>query len=244
MCLGVEATSDINYIGLIPFIACSEWGPLNIERLTHRGLSHTLMSPSLESSSIFGSSRSILGLALAEACLQGPPLLKGYLFLTKLILRVGKINNNSCTEYGRIPRYGHSGSSSDDDSHTILSRVGEVSTAHATIKPETKPGLDKIEVPTPCMAFPSPPWIGSDPILAIKLLPDSAHLPLKLGGPLRYMEGGCPCNRGGAMSQATFKLKARNSKVFRLKVRKDSMVVPLLGLNPATFLVDHPVVTG
>ncbi|KAK4384623.1 hypothetical protein Sango_3042500 [Sesamum angolense] len=34
--------------------------------------------------------------------------------------RLCRINNNSCTEYGRIPRYGHSGSPSEDDSHTIL----------------------------------------------------------------------------------------------------------------------------
>ncbi|GKA04329.1 hypothetical protein Tco_0677110 [Tanacetum coccineum] len=37
------------------------------------------------------------------------------------------INNNSCTEYGRIPRYGHSGSPSEDDSHTILAGAGEAS---------------------------------------------------------------------------------------------------------------------
>nr|GLL21600.1 Domain X [Ipomoea trifida] len=43
--------------------------------------------------------------------------------------RPGPINNNSCTEYGRIPRYGHSGSPSEDDSHTILARAGEASTA-------------------------------------------------------------------------------------------------------------------
>ncbi|GJT80738.1 hypothetical protein Tco_1055080, partial [Tanacetum coccineum] len=41
------------------------------------------------------------------------------------------INNNSCTEYGRIPRYGHSGSPSEDDSHTILARAGEASTSKA-----------------------------------------------------------------------------------------------------------------
>ncbi|KAK4843484.1 hypothetical protein QYF36_008605 [Acer negundo] len=29
--------------------------------------------------------------------------------------RLRRINNNSCTEYGRIPRYGHSGSPSEDD---------------------------------------------------------------------------------------------------------------------------------
>ncbi|KAF5797029.1 hypothetical protein HanRHA438_Chr08g0370851 [Helianthus annuus] len=34
-------------------------------------------------------------------------------------------------EYGRIPRYGHSGSPSEDDSHTILARAGEVSTSKA-----------------------------------------------------------------------------------------------------------------
>ncbi|CAK7328599.1 unnamed protein product [Dovyalis caffra] len=43
--------------------------------------------------------------------------------------RLRRINNNSCAEYGRIPWYGHSGSSSEDDSHTILSRAGEASTA-------------------------------------------------------------------------------------------------------------------
>ncbi|GJV77031.1 hypothetical protein Tco_1508615 [Tanacetum coccineum] len=32
------------------------------------------------------------------------------------------------TEYGRIPRYGHSGSPPEDDSHTILARAGEAST--------------------------------------------------------------------------------------------------------------------
>nr|GEY94593.1 hypothetical protein [Tanacetum cinerariifolium] len=35
------------------------------------------------------------------------------------------INNNSFMDYGRIPRYGHSGSPSEDDSHTILARTGE-----------------------------------------------------------------------------------------------------------------------
>nr|GFA96520.1 hypothetical protein [Tanacetum cinerariifolium] len=42
-----------------------------------------------------------------------------------------RINNNSCTEYGRIPRYGHSGSPSEEDSHTILARAGEASMSKA-----------------------------------------------------------------------------------------------------------------
>ncbi|KAI5677306.1 hypothetical protein M9H77_08256 [Catharanthus roseus] len=42
--------------------------------------------------------------------------------------RLCRINNNSCTEYSRIPRYGHSRSPSEDDYHTILARVGEAST--------------------------------------------------------------------------------------------------------------------
>ncbi|KAI0493878.1 hypothetical protein KFK09_024004 [Dendrobium nobile] len=42
-----------------------------------------------------------------------------------------RINNHSCTEYGRIPRYGHSGSPSEDNSHTILARAGEASTGKA-----------------------------------------------------------------------------------------------------------------
>ncbi|KAG9438660.1 hypothetical protein H6P81_021403 [Aristolochia fimbriata] len=45
--------------------------------------------------------------------------------------RLRRINNHSCTEYGRIPRYGHSGSPSEDDSHTILARAGEASTGKA-----------------------------------------------------------------------------------------------------------------
>ncbi|KAL0008386.1 hypothetical protein SO802_009888 [Lithocarpus litseifolius] len=45
--------------------------------------------------------------------------------------RLCKINNNSCTKYGRIPRYSHSGSPSEDDSHTILARAGEASTGKA-----------------------------------------------------------------------------------------------------------------
>ncbi|PKU61784.1 putative mitochondrial protein ymf40 [Dendrobium catenatum] len=45
--------------------------------------------------------------------------------------RLRRINNHSCTEYGRIPRYGHSGSPSEDNSHTILARAGEASTGKA-----------------------------------------------------------------------------------------------------------------
>ncbi|KAK8669818.1 hypothetical protein V6N13_104587 [Hibiscus sabdariffa] len=45
--------------------------------------------------------------------------------------RLCRINNNSCTEYGRIPRYGHSGSPSEDDSHTIFARAEEASTGKA-----------------------------------------------------------------------------------------------------------------
>ncbi|GKC88500.1 hypothetical protein Tco_1149149, partial [Tanacetum coccineum] len=41
-----------------------------------------------------------------------------------------RINNNSCTEYGRIPQYGHSRSLSEDDSHIILARVEEASTTN------------------------------------------------------------------------------------------------------------------
>ncbi|KAF3488552.1 hypothetical protein F2Q69_00052945 [Brassica cretica] len=46
-----------------------------------------------------------------------------------LVIRLRMINNNSCTKYGRIPRYGHSGSPSEDDSHTIFARAGKASTA-------------------------------------------------------------------------------------------------------------------
>ncbi|MCD7468188.1 hypothetical protein HAX54_006154 [Datura stramonium] len=44
---------------------------------------------------------------------------------------IHKIKNHSCTEYGRIPRYGHSGSPSEGNSHTILARAGEGSTGKA-----------------------------------------------------------------------------------------------------------------
>ncbi|KAF3641241.1 NADH dehydrogenase subunit 4 [Capsicum annuum] len=44
-----------------------------------------------------------------------------------------RINNHSCTEYGRIPRYGHSGSPSEGDSHTILARARETSMVKAPI---------------------------------------------------------------------------------------------------------------
>ncbi|KAK4343795.1 hypothetical protein RND71_036889 [Anisodus tanguticus] len=45
--------------------------------------------------------------------------------------RLCRINNHSCTEYDRIPRYGHSGSPSEGDSHIILARAGEASTGKA-----------------------------------------------------------------------------------------------------------------
>ncbi|EEF40885.1 conserved hypothetical protein [Ricinus communis] len=46
--------------------------------------------------------------------------------------RLSRINNNSSIEYGKIPQYGHSGSSSEDDSRTILSRAEEASMGKAS----------------------------------------------------------------------------------------------------------------
>ncbi|KAK4357281.1 hypothetical protein RND71_022891 [Anisodus tanguticus] len=45
--------------------------------------------------------------------------------------RLYRINNHSCTEYGRIPQYGHLGSPSEGDSHIILARAGEASMGKA-----------------------------------------------------------------------------------------------------------------
>ncbi|WOK94123.1 maturase [Canna indica] len=45
--------------------------------------------------------------------------------------RLRRINNHSCTKYGRIPRYDHSGSPSEDNSHTILARAREASMGKA-----------------------------------------------------------------------------------------------------------------
>ncbi|PHU15865.1 hypothetical protein BC332_17070 [Capsicum chinense] len=47
------------------------------------------------------------------------------------VIFVIRIKNHSYTEYGRIPRYGHLGSPSEGDSHTILVRAGEASTGKA-----------------------------------------------------------------------------------------------------------------
>lgn len=47
--------------------------------------------------------------------------------------RLFKISNNNCTECGRNPRYGYSGSPYEGDSHTILARDGEASHLCSTI---------------------------------------------------------------------------------------------------------------
>ncbi|PHT42585.1 hypothetical protein CQW23_16610 [Capsicum baccatum] len=54
--------------------------------------------------------------------------------------RLCRINNHSCTEYGRIPRYGHLGSPSEGDSHIILDRAGEESTGDEWKRESTRCG--------------------------------------------------------------------------------------------------------
>ncbi|TMX05490.1 hypothetical protein EJD97_017330, partial [Solanum chilense] len=54
-------------------------------------------------------------------------------FWLETLGRFCRINNHNCTECGRIPRYGHSGSPYEGDSHTILARDGKASHLLSTI---------------------------------------------------------------------------------------------------------------
>eukprot|EP01018_Ginkgo_biloba_P004153 Gb_34376 [translate_table: standard] len=60
--------------------------------------------------------------------------------------RLYKINLHSCTKYGRIPRYGHSGSPFEGDSYIILTRAKEVSESKAPYPSHSFP-------PTLCHPF-------------------------------------------------------------------------------------------